>query len=430
MEGAHGVLLSIYGGSDLGLFEINEAASLVAEAAHPEANIIFGAVIDDTLGDEVRVTVIAAGFDSGQLPYKKVDIRREPAAAARQAPATAAAQSCRPADRRRSSRATNARTAAAGARDPHAGQPRRRPRRPGLPQVLTSLRRRSSTRRARPTPERPSSPASLGGGPRPDRPRLRVGRARPALGDADRGHQDLPGHRRRGARPARRARRRREQGPGGPHQGRASWPARRPPVRWHLVGRLQTNKARSVRRLRPRRALGRPRQAGRARSPTRRRASSAATRSRSSSRSASTATPTAAGCSTPTCPRSPTWSPTRTELRLRGLMAVAPIDADPERAFARLARARRAGARAPPRRPVDLGGHEQRPRGGDRQRRDTRACRYGVARPSRHHFSDSVQLRSRNPTDVSRQQEEPDARSHAPDGRVSRPGRGRRVRRR
>jgi cell division protein FtsZ len=83
MEGAHGVLLSIYGGSDLGLFEINEAASLVAEAAHPEANIIFGAVIDDTLGDEVKVTVIAAGFDSGQLPYKKVDFRREPAATSR-----------------------------------------------------------------------------------------------------------------------------------------------------------------------------------------------------------------------------------------------------------------------------------------------------------------------------------------------------------
>jgi cell division protein FtsZ len=76
MEGAHGVLLSIYGGSDLGLFEINDAASLVAEAAHPDANIIFGAVIDDTLGDEVKVTVIAAGFDSGQPPYKKVDVRR------------------------------------------------------------------------------------------------------------------------------------------------------------------------------------------------------------------------------------------------------------------------------------------------------------------------------------------------------------------
>ncbi|MDT0261305.1 cell division protein FtsZ [Jatrophihabitans lederbergiae] len=77
MDGAHGVLLSIYGGSDLGLFEINDAATLVAESAHPDANIIFGAVIDDTLGDEVKVTVIAAGFDSGQLPYKKVEPRRE-----------------------------------------------------------------------------------------------------------------------------------------------------------------------------------------------------------------------------------------------------------------------------------------------------------------------------------------------------------------
>ena len=66
MEGAHGVLLSISGGSDLGLFEINEAASLVSDAAHADANIIFGAVIDDALGDEVRVTVIAAGFDSGR----------------------------------------------------------------------------------------------------------------------------------------------------------------------------------------------------------------------------------------------------------------------------------------------------------------------------------------------------------------------------
>jgi cell division protein FtsZ len=65
IEGAHGVLLSVAGGSDLGLFEINEAALLVAEAAHPDANIIFGAVIDDALGDEVRVTVIAAGFEGG-----------------------------------------------------------------------------------------------------------------------------------------------------------------------------------------------------------------------------------------------------------------------------------------------------------------------------------------------------------------------------
>ncbi len=65
IDGAHGVLLSIAGGSDIGLFELSEAAELVAQSAHPEANIIFGTVIDDALGDEVRITVIAAGFDGG-----------------------------------------------------------------------------------------------------------------------------------------------------------------------------------------------------------------------------------------------------------------------------------------------------------------------------------------------------------------------------
>jgi cell division protein FtsZ len=63
IDGARGVLLNIAGGSDLGLFEVNEAANIISKAAHPDANIIFGAVVDDTLGDEVRVTVIAAGFD-------------------------------------------------------------------------------------------------------------------------------------------------------------------------------------------------------------------------------------------------------------------------------------------------------------------------------------------------------------------------------
>jgi cell division protein FtsZ len=72
MEGAQGVLMSVAGGSDLGLFEINEAASLVQDAAHPEANIIFGTVIDDSLGDEVRVTVIAAGFDTSGPSRKPV----------------------------------------------------------------------------------------------------------------------------------------------------------------------------------------------------------------------------------------------------------------------------------------------------------------------------------------------------------------------
>lgn len=64
IEGARGVLLLIAGGSDLGLLEANAAADMVGSSAHPEANIIFGAVIDDTLGDEVKVTVIAAGFDA------------------------------------------------------------------------------------------------------------------------------------------------------------------------------------------------------------------------------------------------------------------------------------------------------------------------------------------------------------------------------
>jgi cell division protein FtsZ len=81
IDGAHGVLLNISGGSDLGLFEINEAADLIAQAAHPDANIIFGAVIDDALGDEVRVTVIAAGFDGG-APQQ----RRTPAPARRAQP--------------------------------------------------------------------------------------------------------------------------------------------------------------------------------------------------------------------------------------------------------------------------------------------------------------------------------------------------------
>jgi cell division protein FtsZ len=66
------VLLSIQGGSDLGLFEINEAAQLVANSAAPEANIIFGAVIDDALGDEVRVTVIAAGFDEANNRHARL----------------------------------------------------------------------------------------------------------------------------------------------------------------------------------------------------------------------------------------------------------------------------------------------------------------------------------------------------------------------
>jgi cell division protein FtsZ len=71
IEGAHGVLLSIAGGSDLGLFEVSAAANLIQGAAHEDANIIFGTVIDDALGDEVKVTVIAAGFEGGQPPRRQ-----------------------------------------------------------------------------------------------------------------------------------------------------------------------------------------------------------------------------------------------------------------------------------------------------------------------------------------------------------------------
>lgn len=70
IDGARGVLLSIAGGSDLGLFEVNDAAKLVQNVVHPDANIIWGTVIDEKLGDEIRITVIAAGFDSGAPAYK------------------------------------------------------------------------------------------------------------------------------------------------------------------------------------------------------------------------------------------------------------------------------------------------------------------------------------------------------------------------
>ena len=67
IDGATGMLLNITGGEDLGLFEVNEAAQLVVETADKGANIIFGAVVDPSMGDEVRVTVIATGFEGFEL---------------------------------------------------------------------------------------------------------------------------------------------------------------------------------------------------------------------------------------------------------------------------------------------------------------------------------------------------------------------------
>ncbi len=75
VDGATGILLNITGGRDLGLFEVNEAAEIVNAAADPNSNIIFGAVIDEAMGDEVRVTVIATGFDRGRTRSARGDIR-------------------------------------------------------------------------------------------------------------------------------------------------------------------------------------------------------------------------------------------------------------------------------------------------------------------------------------------------------------------
>jgi len=77
IEGAQGVLLNISGGSDLGLFEVNEAAEVVANAAHPDANIIFGAVVDPALEDNVKVTVIATGFEI-RRKQEKLEFAGEP----------------------------------------------------------------------------------------------------------------------------------------------------------------------------------------------------------------------------------------------------------------------------------------------------------------------------------------------------------------
>ena len=190
IEGAHGVLLSIAGGSDLGLFEINEAAALVAQAAHAEANIIFGATIDDALGDEVRVTVIAAGFDGG-MPQRRDEgtvLRREPAAAepgrdpcrgpagrhAREAGAGLAAghpsgRAARAGEEARS----RSRPGRQGARPRHAVPAaasgpvrRRRPGRARLPEVAGDPRCTSSSPRTAP-PTWPSPTGTAGPVPRP-----------------------------------------------------------------------------------------------------------------------------------------------------------------------------------------------------------------------------------------------------------------------
>lgn len=87
IDGAHGILFNVTGGADLSLYEVNQAAAIIRETAHPDANMIFGAVIDETMGDEIRITVVATGFDHAparrQMLYTQ---QRQPAA--QQSPVT------------------------------------------------------------------------------------------------------------------------------------------------------------------------------------------------------------------------------------------------------------------------------------------------------------------------------------------------------
>jgi cell division protein FtsZ len=135
IDGARGVLLSIAGGSDLGLFEVSAAANLIQTAAHEDANIIFGTVIDDALGDEVKVTVIAAGFEGGQPPRRQPGIARaadlrnqngRPAPAPQAAPAPVQAAAPAPAPQP----APVGASAAPAPRPAPAPQPAPRPSRP------------------------------------------------------------------------------------------------------------------------------------------------------------------------------------------------------------------------------------------------------------------------------------------------------------
>ncbi len=93
IDGARGILFNVRGGPDLTLFEVNQAAAIIKETAHPDVNLIFGAVIDPEMGDDVRVTVIATGFErSGGMPRRLIErrrVRHEDPDAASDAPAEA-----------------------------------------------------------------------------------------------------------------------------------------------------------------------------------------------------------------------------------------------------------------------------------------------------------------------------------------------------
>lgn len=75
IDGAKGILFTVSGGKDLGMYEVNEAANIITQSADPNAKVIFGTIVDDSLGDEVKVTVIATGFTGQQLKRKDLDLK-------------------------------------------------------------------------------------------------------------------------------------------------------------------------------------------------------------------------------------------------------------------------------------------------------------------------------------------------------------------
>ena len=214
IEGARGILLNISGPSDLGLFEVNEAAEIIAQAAHPDANIIFGAVIDDALGDEVRITVIAAGFDrfegeqrdaAGLRARSALGLDDDGLARRRRARASATTTSTSPsscADRRlRRTRDVRDRRGSgrrgSGAPTGTAACRRRRTTRATSATTSATTRPRSREPRAR-RGRRPGSSSRRGGcgSVRCTAPRVHVATGADRSGAARgrrRGHRDVPG---------------------------------------------------------------------------------------------------------------------------------------------------------------------------------------------------------------------------------------------
>jgi cell division protein FtsZ len=171
IDGAYGVLLSIAGGSDLGLFEINEAAALVSQAAHAEANIIFGATIDDALGDEVRVTVIAAGFDGGMPKRRDTQqpaLRREQSSSGRGQQGAGQTGNAGALDGASYGRSNG--SATGGSPSPVRPAPEPEPSRPVQPSRPAPAREPEPTFAQRPREERPSEQPGPARQPRQPRP--------------------------------------------------------------------------------------------------------------------------------------------------------------------------------------------------------------------------------------------------------------------